>query len=133
MEYYVCSILPSFISFSFNLLLFVVNRASGQRWINLNSRKLIFETIANTKGFDSLIPENWYSISHDEVVREKVHTSLYCLFIFLIFFIFFIFLYLLYLIISLREGVYCWSTMAVRWLKPFWRSTPTLALTEINF
>eukprot|EP00026_Physarum_polycephalum_P001418 Phypoly_transcript_01419.p1 GENE.Phypoly_transcript_01419~~Phypoly_transcript_01419.p1 ORF type:complete len:980 (+),score=139.70 Phypoly_transcript_01419:131-3070(+) len=41
------------------------------QWINRNSRKLIFESIAKAKGFDPLMAENWYSISHSEVVIQK--------------------------------------------------------------
>jgi hypothetical protein len=46
-------------------------------WLDLNNRRDLFLRIAQRHGFNPLIPENWYGITHESVVDTKValHSS----------------------------------------------------------
>ena len=44
----------------------------GSYWHDLNNRKSFFDDFAKSKGFDPLLPENWYKIPRDEVIEYKV-------------------------------------------------------------
>ena len=42
------------------------------QWRVTENRRAFFENFAKKKNFDPLIPSNWYLVSYDEVVSEKV-------------------------------------------------------------
>ena len=45
---------------------------AGKYWDKKEHRKLFFDDLARTKGFDPLVAENWYSIDKETVLAEKV-------------------------------------------------------------
>lgn len=41
--------------------------------LKVKSRKrMFFEEFAQKKGFDPLVPKNWYSVTHNDILKEKV-------------------------------------------------------------
>jgi len=48
-------------------------------WANIKNRQTFFIDLANEKGFDYSIPDNWAGISHSHVVEKKVRSPpLWC-------------------------------------------------------
>lgn len=45
---------------------------TGKTWRDLSNRKVFFEKLAYKKGFDPLVPTNWFGLSTTEVLDEKV-------------------------------------------------------------
>lgn len=43
-------------------------------WANKENRRLFFEKYAKDKGFDPLVPQNWYEANIVEIKHVKVHT-----------------------------------------------------------
>lgn len=41
-------------------------------WLEFSNRRKFFENFAKEKGFDSLVPANWYMITTEEVLNAKV-------------------------------------------------------------
>lgn len=52
-------------------------------WNDAANRRKVFDRIAQENGFDPLIPENWYSISRNFIISQKVIRSFNCCFIFI--------------------------------------------------
>lgn len=44
----------------------------GNFWRDANNRRHFFDQLAKKKGFDPLIPDNWYSLSKATMISEKV-------------------------------------------------------------
>lgn len=44
----------------------------GDYWANARNRRHFFERFAADKGFDPLIAQNWYSITHEQLDEYKV-------------------------------------------------------------
>lgn len=44
----------------------------GNYWLSANNRRTFFDNIAKRKGFDPLVPSNWYSLKRGNVLNEKV-------------------------------------------------------------
>lgn len=54
--------------FSFIRLLTVID----ELWQSEHNRRRFFEDFAETKGFEPLLAENWYSITSKDIKRNKV-------------------------------------------------------------
>lgn len=44
----------------------------NEYWSFYDSRKQLFDNLADKRGFDPTIPDNWYKISLDDIITEPV-------------------------------------------------------------
>jgi hypothetical protein len=42
-------------------------------WLNVENRRNFFIKYANSRGFDPLNPENWYTQTREAIMEAKVH------------------------------------------------------------
>jgi hypothetical protein len=59
---------------------------SGNYWQDATHRREFFDKLASKKGFDPLIPDNWYSLSKETIINEKVSLKrvFLCIYFFLL-------------------------------------------------
>ena len=61
-----------YLLFLFYFVLFLTCSFAVSQWRVTENRRAFFENFAKKRNFDPLIPSNWYLVSYDEVVSEKV-------------------------------------------------------------
>jgi hypothetical protein len=57
-------------------------KISVATWFYPEDRRNFFENYAKSKGFDPLVPDNWYNVTREQVMSFKVSQSLFFMFIF---------------------------------------------------
>ena len=62
-----------FISFFAFFLSYTNALLSGNHWLEVAKRRIWFERYAENKGFEPLIPENWYNITLEKINDPEVH------------------------------------------------------------
>ena len=65
------SLVPSLTIFSFLFVCFTDSLLAGY-WNDSDNQRSFFLSFAKTKGFDPLIPSNWYTINAEEILQLKV-------------------------------------------------------------
>ena len=45
----------------------------GKFWEGKDRKKAFLDDYARQKGFDPLIPDNWYNITYADIIAQKVH------------------------------------------------------------
>lgn len=64
-------ILKTFSQIFYRISVFSFNVLIAKHWEDINNRKLLFCDIAQQRGFDPLIPSNWYKV--DSLLNIKVN------------------------------------------------------------
>lgn len=50
----------------------IISEKPRRSWLNAKKLRAFFDALASDRGFDPLIPENWYTVTLDQVLQRKV-------------------------------------------------------------